>query len=69
MLEATEPPLDIETIRRIAREQVGISLSNDEVAAIKTLLDGLLAEIRLIAMSDRASAEPETVAIVEEWPS
>jgi hypothetical protein len=69
MSDAADRPLDTETIRRFASEQVRITLGNDEVAAIKALLDGLLAEIRLVAPSDRGSTEPEIGVILEEWSS
>ena len=61
--------LEAETIRRIASEQVGIELTDHDVSALKTTLDGLLEEIRQIAPSDRAGAEPESGVIVLEWPS
>ncbi len=69
MPEFAKRPLEAETIRRFASEQVGIALSENDVSAIKTTLSGLLDEIRLITPSDRAGAEPESGIVVEEWPS
>lgn len=67
MPEIANPPLEAETIRRFAREQVGLALSDHEVDALKTTLNGLLDEIRQIAPRDRATAEPETSVTVLEW--
>ena len=69
MPDQPDPPIDHETIARFAKEQVKITLTDPEVGAVKTLLDGLLGEIRQISLRDRGSAEPETSIIVEEWPS
>ena len=60
---------DAETIRRVASEQVKLSLKPAEVDAIQTLLSSLLGEIRQVTTRDRATAEPEPVVTVEEWPA
>ncbi|MFI5456661.1 MAG: hypothetical protein ACHRXM_14530 [Isosphaerales bacterium] len=69
MPDAPNPALDAETIRRVASEQVRISLAPAEVDALQTLLNSLLDEIGLITSRDRASAEPETGVSVEDWPA
>ncbi len=63
-----EPALDAETIRRMANEEVRIAVSPAEIDALRSLLNPLLDEIRLIAPGDREGAEPEASIIVEEWP-
>jgi hypothetical protein len=63
------PSLEAETIRRVASEQVRISLSPAEVDALQTLLNSLLDEIGLITTRDRATAEPEMGVTVEDWPA
>jgi hypothetical protein len=67
MPEFAKPNLEAETIRRIASEQVGISLAPAEIEALTTMLNGLLEEIRQIAPSDRGSVEPESGVVVQEW--
>lgn len=69
MPDRPDQPIDDETIARFAKVQVKITLADPEVGAIKTLLDGLLGEIRQMSFRDRGSAEPETSVIVQEWPS
>ena len=69
MLDDPGPSLDAETIRRVASEQVRISLKPAEVDAIQALLKSLLEEIRQITPRDRATAEPEPVIAVEDWPA
>ena len=68
MPDDPNPAFDAETIRRMAREHVRITLTASEVDALRPLLDSLLEEIRRIATSDRAGAEPEVRITVEEWP-
>jgi hypothetical protein len=68
MLDDPNPAFDAETIRRMAREHVRITLTASEVDALRPLLDSLLEEIRRITTSDRAGAEPEGRITVEEWP-
>jgi hypothetical protein len=69
MPEVPNRSLDAETIRRVAREQVRLSLTPREVDALQTLLDSLLDEIGQIAIHDRAGAEPESRVTVEDWPA
>ena len=69
MPEPPKPALEAETIRRWASEQVEIALAPGEIDALKTLLNDLLDEIRLMKQSDRGSVEPESGIVVQEWPS
>ena len=68
MPDVPNPSLDSETIRRVANEQVRMSLTPAEVDALQTLLNSLLDEIRQVTMRDRATAEPEIGVAVEDWP-
>ena len=68
MPDVPNPSLDAETIRRVASEQVRISLTPAEVDALQTLLNSLLDEIRQVTARDRAAAEPEMGVTVEDWP-
>jgi hypothetical protein len=68
MPDVPNPALDAETIRRIASEEVMLSLAPAEFDAILSVLNPLLAEIRQISPRDRAGAEPEVSVIVEDWP-
>ena len=68
MPDEPAPDLDAETIRRMAADEVKITLSPAEVDALSKLLGPLLEEIRQIAPGDRAGAEPEASVVVEEWP-
>jgi hypothetical protein len=68
MPDDPSPALDAETIRCMAREHVRIALTPSEVDALRPLLGSLLEEIRRIALSDRAGAEPEVSVTVKEWP-
>jgi hypothetical protein len=67
MPDLAKPTLEAETIRRIASEQVAISLGPGEIEALTTMLNGLLEEIRQMAPSDRGSVEPESGVVVQEW--
>jgi hypothetical protein len=67
MPEQAKPTMEAETIRRIASAQIGIALSLSETDAMATILNGLLDEIRLMAPIDRASVEPESGVVVQEW--
>jgi hypothetical protein len=69
MPDLPKPALEAETIRRWASEQVEIALAPGEIDALKTLLNDLLDEIRLMKQSDRGSVEPESGIVVQEWPS
>jgi hypothetical protein len=69
MRDVPNPLLAAETIRRVASEQVRISLTPAEVDALETLLNSLLDEIGQIKLPDRATAEPEATVTVEEWPA
>ena len=69
MPDPPKPALEAETIRRWASEQVEIALAPGEIDALKTLLNDLLDEIRLMKQSDRGSVEPESGIVVQEWPS
>jgi hypothetical protein len=69
MPEAPNPALDVETIRRMAREDLLLGVTPAEVDALHTVLNSLLEEIRQIAPRDRADAEPEGRIVVEEWPA
>jgi len=62
------PALDAETIRRMAAETVGITLTPPEVDLLRPLLNSLLEEIRQVAPGDRAGAEPEPGVTMEDWP-
>jgi hypothetical protein len=68
MPEAPKPALEAETIRRMASEQVMISLTQAEVEELHNLLNSLLEEIRQISQRDRAGVEPESGVVVQEWP-
>ena len=69
MPEAPKSALAAETIRRMANEDVMLSLTQTEVEAIHNLLNSLMEEIRQISPRDRAGAEPEVSIDVEEWPA
>ncbi len=68
MPEAPKAALEAETIRRVASEEVMISLTQAEVDELHNLLNSLLEEIRQISPRDRAGAEPEAGIVVQEWP-
>ena len=67
MPEFPDPAIEVETIRRIASEDVMLSLTKAEVEALHNMLNSLLEEIRQISPGDRAGAEPEVSIVVEEW--
>jgi hypothetical protein len=67
MPDDSSPAFDAETIRRMAAEAVRIALTPSEVDALRSTLNSLLDEIRKIAPSDRAGAEPESSITVEDW--
>jgi hypothetical protein len=69
MPEFLDPVIEVETIRRIAGEDVKLSLTQAEVEALHTMLNSLVEEIRQISPRDRAGAEPEVSIVVEEWPA
>jgi hypothetical protein len=69
MPEFLDPVIAVETIRRIAGEDVMLSLTQAEVEALHTMLNSLVEEIRQISPRDRAGAEPEVSIVVEEWPA
>jgi len=69
MPEFPDPAIEVETIRRIASEDVMLSLTKAEVEALHNMLNSLLEEIRQISPRDRAGAEPEVSIVVEEWPA
>jgi hypothetical protein len=69
MPEFPEPVLDVETIRRIAGEDVMLPLSPAELDAIRSVLNPLIGEIRQVTLRERAGAEPEVSIGVEEWPA
>ena len=68
MPEFPDPVIEVETIRRIASEDVMLSLTQAEVEALHNMLNSLVEEIRQISPRDRAGAEPEVGVVVEEWP-
>jgi hypothetical protein len=68
MPEFPDPAIEVETIRRIASEDVMLSLTQAEVEALHNMLNSLVEEIRQISPRDRAGAEPEVSVVVEEWP-
>jgi hypothetical protein len=68
MPEFPDPVIEVETIRRIASEDVMLSLTQAEVEALHNMLNALVEEIRQISPRDRAGAEPEAGIVVEEWP-
>jgi hypothetical protein len=69
MPEFLDPVIEVETIRRIAGEDVKLSLTQAEVEALHNVLNSLVEEIRQISPRDRAGAEPEVSIVVEEWPA
>jgi hypothetical protein len=69
MPEFPGPAIEVETIRRIASEDVTLSLTQAEVEALHNVLNSLVEEIRQISPRDRAGAEPEVSIVVEEWPA
>jgi hypothetical protein len=69
MPEFPEPVIELETIRRIASEDLMLSLAQAEVEALHNMLNSLVEEIRQISPRDRAGAEPEVSIVVEEWPA
>jgi hypothetical protein len=52
----------------MAREQVGLELTDAEIEALRPLLNDLLTEIRRIRPDDRATAEPDVTFEAEAWP-
>lgn len=60
-----DTPLTAETVRRLAKEVVGLPLTDAEVDALRSTLDGLLAEIRAIQPDDRSGAEPMVIFTAE----
>jgi len=68
MPDAADGPLSPETLRRMAREQVGLELTDAEIEALRPLLNDLLTEIRRIRPDDRATAEPDVTFEAEAWP-
>jgi hypothetical protein len=68
MRDDTKGPPDAETIRRIAREQVKLDLSDAEVEALQPVIKGLYEEIGRIQPEDRAGAEPDVMFGLEDWP-
>jgi hypothetical protein len=69
MPEFLDPVIEVETIRRIAGEDVKLFLTQAEVEALHNVLNSLVEEIRQISPRDRAGAEPEVSIVVEEWPA
>ena len=69
MPEHLVPALDLQTIRRMATEELLLSLTPAEVEALHPLLNSLLEEIRQVSPRDRAGAEPEPTVVVQEWVS
>jgi hypothetical protein len=69
MPEAPKPALEAETIRRMASEELMLSLTQTEVEALHSLLNSLVEEIRQISPRDRSGAEPEMGVVVQEWPA
>jgi hypothetical protein len=69
MPEVAGPPLEAETIRRMAIEEVMLLLTPAEIDALAAMLPQLFEEIRQILSHDRAGAEPEISASVQEWPA
>jgi hypothetical protein len=69
MPEFPDPVLDVETIRRIASEDVMLPLTPAELDAILSVLNPLIGEFRQVTLRDRAGAEPEVSIVVEEWPA
>jgi hypothetical protein len=67
MPDAADGSLSHETLRRLAREQVGLALTDEEIEALRPVLNDLLTEIRRIRPADRA-AEPEVTFEPEAWP-
>jgi hypothetical protein len=68
MPDPPEGPLTVGTIHRMARELVALELSNEEVKALRPLLNGLLDEIGRIRPEDRDGAEPDVAFRLETWP-
>ena len=64
MPEFPDPAIESETIRRMASEEVMLSLTQAEVEALHNMLNSLLEEIRQISPRDRAGAEPEVSVVV-----
>jgi hypothetical protein len=69
MPNVPDAAIDVETIRRIAREHIMLALTPAEVDALQSLLSSLFGEIRAIAPGDRGGAEPEVSVTVEDWPA
>lgn len=67
MPEAPKAALEAETIRRVASEEVMISLTQAEVDELHNLLNSLLEEIRQISPRP-GRHEPEAGIVVQEWP-
>ena len=67
MPELPNPVLEAESIGRMAREDLILPLLPAEIDAVRTIVNSLLEEIRQIAPSNRAGAEPEASVVVEEW--
>lgn len=68
MQEPGPPPKPSdELLRRMDEEVVGLSMSKERREALLPLLDGLLAEIRLVTPRDRSGAEPSMNYDLGDW--
>jgi hypothetical protein len=63
------PALDAEFIRHMASEQVRIALAPPDLDAVRMQVNGLLEEIRHVTLRDRATADPEPIVALEDWPT
>jgi hypothetical protein len=61
--------LTAETVLRMAREQVGIAVSDSELEQFLPVLNGLLADIEPIEPLLRDAEEPAVTFAAEGWPA
>ena len=61
--------LTAETVLRMAREQVGIAVSDAELEQLLPFLNDLLAEIEPIEPLIRDAEEPAVTFAAEGWPA
>jgi hypothetical protein len=67
MNDALDRPLTAEEIRVIAQAQVGLTLSDREIEALRPLLNSLRDEIKSITPPERSGATPAVTFELEPW--
>ncbi len=61
------PKLSDETIRLTAEEVIQLPTTKAQRDGLRQILDGLLAEIRLVRLEDREGAEPPLIYAPGDW--